>query len=102
MALNMPMAVWENIVPIADAINLGATIIDVIILKTEKPDLKKRPLKNAFELTTRTFDFILYQIIVEDILIGKLISNHNKVNLNFYHPTGMLTKNSLIFERDLI
>jgi len=91
-----------NIVPIAEAINLGATIIDVIVLKTEKPGLKKRPVKNAFELTTRTFDFMLNQIIVDDLLIGNLISKHNKIHLNFYHPPEMLTKNSLIFEPGLM
>ena len=31
----------NNIVPIAEGINLIVTIIDVIVLKTEKPDLKK-------------------------------------------------------------
>lgn len=91
-----------NIVPIAEAINLGATTINVIVLKTEKPGLKKRPVKNAFELTTRTFDFMLNQIIVDDLLIGNLIIKHNKIRLNFYHPPEMLTKNSLIFEPGLM
>lgn len=91
-----------NIVPIAEAINRGATIIDVIVLKTEKPGLKKKPVKNALELTTRTFDFMLNQIIADDLIIGKLKSQHHRVSLNFYHPPEMLTKNSLIFDPELM
>lgn len=86
-----------NIVPISEAINRGASEVDVIVLKTEKQYTKK-PVKNAFELTTRVFDFLLNQIITNDVTIGKLRSKHEQVNLNFYHPPEMLTKNSLIFD----
>lgn len=91
-----------NIVPIAEAITRGATTIDVIVLKTEKPGLKLKPVKNALELTTRTFDFMMNQIITDDILIGKLKSTYNKIQLNFYHPPELLTKNSLIFDSDVM
>ncbi len=91
-----------NIIPIAEAMNMGATVIDVIVLKTEKPGYKKEPVKNAFELTTRTFDFMLNQIITDDLIIGKLRSKHTQVHLNFYHPPEMLTKNSLIFQPKLM
>ncbi|AVR45090.1 patatin [Christiangramia fulva] len=86
-----------NIVPIGEAINRGACEIDVIVLKTEQPITKKKPVRNALELTTRTFDFMINQIIVDDITIGNLQSKHSRVNLNFYHPPELLTKNSLIF-----
>jgi len=87
-----------NIVPISEAINRGACEIDVIVLKTEKPSIKKNSIKNAFELTTRVFDFMIDQILSNDITIGRLKSSHSKVNLNFYHPSEMLTKNALIFD----
>ncbi len=87
-----------NIVPIAEAINRGACEIDVIVLKTEKPSIKKNSIKNAFELTTRVFDFMIDQILSNDITIGRLKSLHSKVTLNFYHPSEMLTKNALIFD----
>ena len=86
-----------NIVPIAEAINRGAKEVDIILLKTEKP-FQKKPVKNVLELTTRIFDFLLEQIITNDITIGKLRSKHDEITLNFYHPPEMLTKNSLIFE----
>ncbi|SDG39540.1 patatin-like phospholipase family protein [Psychroflexus sediminis] len=85
-----------NIVPISEAINRGASEIDVIVLKTEK-QYQKKPVRNALELTTRVFDFLLDQIIRNDLTLGKLRSKHEHVNLNFYHPPEMLTKNSLIF-----
>jgi len=87
-----------NIVPISEAINRGACEVDVIVLKTEKPTHKKNPVRNALELTTRAFDFMLNQIISDDITIGKLRSSHSQVNLNFYHPPELLTKNSLVFD----
>lgn len=90
-----------NIVPISEAINRGASEVDVIVLKTEK-QFQKKPVKNAFELTTRVFDFLLDQIIRNDLTLGKLRSKFEHVNLNFYHPPEMLTKNSLIFDADLM
>ena len=86
-----------NVVPIAEAINRGAREVDIILLKTEKP-FQKKPVKNVLELTTRIFDFLLEQIITNDITIGKLRSKHDEITLNFYNPPEMLTKNSLIFE----
>ncbi|MBZ9627311.1 patatin-like phospholipase family protein [Psychroflexus sp. CAK57W] len=88
-----------NIVPISEAINRGASEVDVIVLKTEK-QYQKKPVSNALELTTRVFDFLLDQIIRNDLALGKLRSKHEHVNLNFYHPPEMLTKNSLIFDSE--
>lgn len=90
-----------NIVPISEAINRGASEVDVIVLKTEK-QYTKEPIKNAFELTTKVFDFLLDQIIRNDLALGKLRSKYEHVNLNFYHPPEMLTKNSLIFDPELM
>lgn len=91
-----------NIVPISEAINRGACEVDVIVLKTENPNFKKTTIKNALELTTRAFDFMMNQIIVDDIIIGKLQSKSSQVNLNFYHPPELLTKNALIFDPQLM
>jgi predicted patatin/cPLA2 family phospholipase len=86
-----------NIVPISEAINRGASDVDVIVLKAEK-QYQKNPVRNALDLTTRVFDFLLDQIVRNDITLGKLRSKHELVHLNFYHPPEMLTKNSLIFD----
>ncbi len=86
-----------NMVPIAEAIRQGGSIIDVIVLKTEKPFGPKPKIKNALELTTRVYDFMFNQIVNDDITIGKLTGQSREVTINFYHPPEMLTKNSLVF-----
>ena len=90
-----------NVVPIAEAINRGASEVDVIVLKAENL-AQKQPVKNVLDLTTRVFDFLLDQIIHNDITIGELRSKYEQVRLNFYHPPEMLTKNSLIFDSKLM
>ena len=87
-----------NLVPVSQAIKMGATDIDVIILKTENYQIKKAPVHNALELTERVFDFMLNQIQIDDMLIGRMEGLQKKVNLNIYQPPESLTDNSLIFD----
>lgn len=89
---------FADLIPINEAINRGATEIDVIVLKTEKPRTRHKKVRNALELTTRVFDFMLDQIAHDDIAIGKLAGAEKKVTLNFYHPPELLTENSLVFD----
>ncbi len=89
---------FADLIPISEAINRGATEIDVIVLKTEKPRTNHKKVRNALELTTRVFDFMLDQIASDDIAIGKLAGAEKKVSLNFYHPPELLTENSLVFD----
>lgn len=93
---------FADLVPISEAIRRGATEIDVIVLKTEKPRTTKKKVRNALQLTTRVFDFVLNQIANDDITIGKLVGAQSKVTLNFYHPPELLTENSLIFDPALM
>lgn len=87
-----------NNIPVYRAIQMGATDIDVIILKTKKPEIKNPPVRNALELTERAFDFMLNQIQVDDLIIGQMEGLQKEVNLNIYQPTQTLTANSLIFD----
>ncbi|MEX2592492.1 MAG: patatin-like phospholipase family protein [Anditalea sp.] len=89
---------FGDLVPISEAISRGATEIDIIVLKREKPRINKKKVRNALELTTRVFDFMLDQIANDDITIGRFNGAEKKVILNFYHPPELLTENSLIFE----
>lgn len=89
---------FADLVPISEAIYRGATEIDVIVLKSNQPRQKKENVRNALELMTRTFDFMMNQIANDDIKIGKLEGGRRKVDLNFYYPPGILTENSLIFD----
>jgi predicted patatin/cPLA2 family phospholipase len=88
-----------NIVPIYEALKRGACEIDIILLNTEKNEVNKPPVRNALELTARSFDFMLNQIIIDDIVIGMLEGMQRQVNLTFYRPPVKLTDNALIFDR---
>ncbi|MEO9021366.1 MAG: patatin-like phospholipase family protein [Ginsengibacter sp.] len=87
-----------NIVPVSHAIKMGATDIDVITLKTEKYNIQNQPVHNALELTGRAFDFMLNQIQIDDLIIGRMEGMQKNVNLNIYQPPEPLTANSLIFD----
>lgn len=87
-----------NNVPVSRAILMGATEIDVIVLKTEKDETKNPPVRNALELTERAFNFMLNQIQIDDLTIGRMEGLQKDVTLNFYQPPETLTANSLIFD----
>lgn len=89
---------FGDLIPISEAINRGATEIDIIVLKTEKPRVKHKSVRNALELTTRVFDFMMDQIASDDIAIGTLTGAEKQVTLNFYYPPELLTENSLVFD----
>ncbi len=87
-----------NIVPIYQAIQKGATDIDIIVLKTDQNTEKRLPVRNALDLTSRVFSFMLNQIVTDDLIIGRLEGLNKKIKLNFYYPAEELTSNSLIFD----
>lgn len=87
-----------NIVPIYQAIQKGATDLDIIVLKNAGNMQKKSPVRNALDLTSRVFSFMLNQIVTDDLIIGRLEGQNKKIKLNFYYPDKELTTNSLIFD----
>ncbi|MES1224101.1 MAG: patatin-like phospholipase family protein [Bacteroidota bacterium] len=87
-----------NIVPIYHAIQKGATDIDIIVLKANENIHKLLPVRNALDLTSRVFSFMLNQIVTDDLIIGRLESRNKNIKLNFYYPPEELTSNSLIFD----
>lgn len=87
-----------NIVPIYYAIQRGATDLDIIVLKRKETPQRKLPVRNALELTSRAFSFMLNQIVTDDLIIGRLEGQNKKIKLNFYYPEEELTSNSLIFD----
>ena len=87
-----------NIVPIYQAIQKGATDIDIIVLKNTEIPQRKLPVRNALDLTSRVFSFMLNQIVIDDLIIGRLEGQNKKIKLNFYYPEKELTTNSLIFD----
>lgn len=87
-----------NIVPIYEALMRGAREIDIILLKSQAKMTVKTPVRNALEVTVRAFDFMLNQIVSDDIIIDKLEGAQRKVKLNFFQPMEELTNNALIFD----
>lgn len=93
---------FGNLVPIEEAINRGATTIDVIVLQTEDINSIRPVSKNAFSLMGNIHSFMTDRIERQNIHIGKLVANSKHVTLNFYYTPTVLTNNSLIFDQELM
>lgn len=90
---------FSSLVPIREAINRGATEIDVIILETET-QISKRPIgKNPFSLMVDLFQTLLNQVEKHDITIGKLAAKNKDAKLNLYYTPIKLTDNALVFNK---
>lgn len=90
---------FSSLVPIREAINRGATVIDVIILETETNTTKTVIGKNPFSLMIDLFRIALDQVEKHDIALGKLIASNKNVELNLYYTPIKLTDNALIFNK---
>ncbi|WP_291104018.1 MULTISPECIES: patatin-like phospholipase family protein [unclassified Flavobacterium] len=88
---------FSSLVPIKEAINRGATEIDVIILETEIAVSKISTGKNPFSLLIDLFRITLDQVEKQNIALGKLIAKNRNIKLNLYYTQTKLTDNSLIF-----
>ena len=91
---------FANLVPIREAIRLGATEIDAIVLETEVPQLNRLPSRNPFDLITHLFNFMQIHIEKSNISIGKLEAENRDVKLNMFYTPTVLTTNSLIFDKE--
>lgn len=89
---------FGNLVPIQEAINIGAKTIDVIVLSPRIRQVKKPKSKNPFNVLTSSIDFMITQIAQDDIFIGLLESRYTDVEIRFYHTPRKLTDNSFVFE----
>jgi predicted patatin/cPLA2 family phospholipase len=87
-------------VPIEEAIERGATEVDVIVLETEVSYYNRMPSKNAFELITNMHTYMADRIEKQNIRIGRFVASHKNVILNFYFTPTVLTTNSLIFKKE--
>ncbi len=90
---------FSSLVPIQEAINRGATEIDVVILETEKSAPRVAIGKNPFSLLIDLFQIELDQIEKHNILLGTMAASHNNVKLNLYYTPIQLTDNALIFNK---
>lgn len=90
---------FGSLVPIEEAINRGATEVDVIILETEVTYYNRMPSKNVFALITNLYAFVTDRIEKQNIRIGKYVAKNNNAILNFYYTPTVLTTNSLVFDK---
>ncbi len=91
---------FGSMVPIEEAINRGATTVDVIILETEVTYFNRLPTKNAFALLTNMHSYMADRIEKQNIRIGKLVAANNSAIVNLYYTPTVLTTNSLIFDKE--
>jgi NTE family protein len=91
---------FSSLVPITEAINRGATEIDVVILETEAQNEPRIIGKNPFSLMVDLFGTLLYQVEKHDIAIGKLTAKSKNVKLNLFYTPTKLTDNALIFNKN--
>jgi len=89
-----------TLVPIEEALNRGATEVDVVVLHTEVNYLNRMSSKNPFDLITTIFSFMLDRIENQNIRIGKLVANQKDAIINFYYTPTVLTTNSLVFNKE--
>jgi len=91
---------FSSLVPIREAIERGATEIDVVVLETETLAEPKAVGKNPFSLMVNLFGTLLDQVEKHDIAIGKLAANSKGVKLDFYYTPVALTTNALVFNKE--
>ena len=89
---------FGSFIPIQEAIDAGATEMDVIILTPRNKVIKKIPSRNAFSLLMSSLDFMLSQIARDEKYIGLLESLHHKIKIRYFHTPRVLTDNSLCFD----
>ena len=89
---------FGNFIPIVEAIDAGASEIDVIILTPRRKKVKKLPSANAFSLLMNALDFMLSQIARDEKYIGLLESMHHDIKIRYFHTPRVMTDNSLIFD----
>lgn len=89
---------FGNVVPVQEAINIGAKEVDVIFLNPRHKLTKNKPAANAFGLLTKTMNFMINQIGRDDITISLMEGRYSDVKINLIHTPRVLTEDSFIFD----
>ncbi len=93
---------FGSMVPIEEALNRGATVVDVVILETEVTYYSKLPSRNVFSLLTKMHSFMLDRVEKQNIRIGKFVASNSDAIINLYYTPTVLTTDSLIFDKKLM
>lgn len=90
---------FGNYIPVQQAIDAGATEIDVIVLIPKYSDKQHEKSRNAFDVLMQSMQFMLKQIANDDIYIGHLESIYNdQVKVRYFFTPRLLTENSFYFD----
>jgi predicted patatin/cPLA2 family phospholipase len=93
---------FGDLVPIQEAINLGAKIVDVIILNPRHYRQKSPHSSNAFNLILKGFNFMLNQIGKDDVSMSLMESRYDDVEIRLIHTPRKLIDNAFIFDPELM
>lgn len=88
---------FGNLIPVQHAIFKGASYVDVIVLRLKDGVYNNPPINNALDAFSRTYDFMLNQIAIDDLVIANLQAANQNVTLAFYFINRLLTTRSFIF-----
>jgi hypothetical protein len=91
---------FGNPIPIQEAINLGASEIDVVILQPRHHVNTLPPPTNSFLLLMRTFTFMQHQLALDDVTMALAETRHTGCKVRLFHTPTQLTDNSFIFDPD--
>ncbi len=90
---------FGSLIPIEEAINAGATEVDVIVLNPRYSMPNKSKTNNAFDVLLKSMDFMHNRISRNDLYIGHLQSVYdNSVHVNFIFTPRVLTEHSFLFD----
>ncbi len=92
---------YESIA-IEKGVELGADVIDAIILSSEFKSENNSKTKNIFKLMSRLISTMMDNIRKDDINIGSVKSENKNIDLNLYYTPRDLTSNPLIFDSELM
>lgn len=91
---------FGNLIPIHEAINLGATELDVIVLSPRHRKVRLADTTNAFSSLLRTHEFMLQQISRSDIFSAQLEGIYSNIPIRFFYTPRILTQNPYIFDAE--
>jgi len=89
-----------TIISVEEAIRIGSSYLDAIILDTEFQYTNRVHSRNAFQALTSIFNFMTDKIESQNIKIGELMAYKKEAKINLYYTPRILTNNSLIFEKE--
>jgi len=57
---------------------------------------------DPFDVLLRAFEFMLYKIGKDDIVISQLAASKKNVQINLYHAPRVLTENAFVFDAEIM